>query len=113
GSKIETPIISRSKNDFEKAKYYLYNNIPDYPASANYYRKSIESLLQKSFPSFLFKDGNYEDIESYRLSKMFDLSLNFLRDLRIVVKQLEDLKDYIYILLHPLSHYQIDAAEYK
>lgn len=113
GSQIETPIISRSKTDFEKAQYYLYSKLPDYPASANYYRKSIESLLQKNFPSFLFKDGNFENIETYRLTKLFDLSLNFLRDLDIEVKELEDLKDYIYILLHPLSHYQIDAAEYK
>jgi len=110
---IEIPIITESKDDYGKAKYHLYNSIPDYPASANYFRKSIEELLSSYFPKFLFKDGDYLNVETYKLSTTFKLVQNFLINSGLDISEIDSLRDYIYILLHPLSHYQIDAAEYK
>lgn len=113
GTEIEVPIITESKNDFERAKYHLYNSFPDYPASANYLRKTIESLINNFFPKFLFKDDFYLDIPSYKLSRTFGLVQNFLQNAKLNISEINNLKDYLYILLHPLSHYQIDASEYK
>lgn len=110
---VETPIVLESKNDFDKARFHLFNSNPDYPASANYYRKFIESLFLTNFPAFLFKDSNFENIGTYRLSKYFEITISFLNSNNIIINELSDLRHFIYILLHPLSHYQIDASEYK
>ncbi|WP_294234703.1 AAA family ATPase [uncultured Chryseobacterium sp.] len=114
GSKdIDLPIMTYSKGDYDKARYHLYNSIPDYPASANYFRKSIESLFINNFPTFVLRDGEFINIDSYRLSQIFKLILNFLNNCGELITEIEELREYMYILLHPLSHYQIDATEYK
>lgn len=112
-NEIEVPIIVQSKDDYERGRFHLYSSFPDYPASANYFRKVIEQLLNRYFPKFLFKDGNYMDIENHRLSITFNIVENFINKAGLLIPEIRDLRDFMYILLHPLSHYQIDAAEYK
>ncbi|WP_210148879.1 AAA family ATPase [Chryseobacterium scophthalmum] len=113
GKDIDLPIMTYSKSDYDKARYHLYNSIPDYPASANYFRKSIESLFINNFPTFVLRDGEFINVDSYRLSQIFKLVLNFLTNCGELISEIEELREYMYILLHPLSHYQIDATEYK
>ena len=110
---VEVPIILKSKDDYERGRFHLYNSFPDYPAAANYFRKAIEQILNKYFPKFLFKDGDFIDIETYKLSAIFIIAENFLSKVHLSITGIRNLRDFLYILLHPLSHYQIDASEYK
>ena len=111
---IDTPIVIQNDDDLAKARFYLYNNErPDYPASANYFRKFLENKLKKTFPKEIFVDGNYEEIDSYKLSKIFKLCCNFISSVSHTIQELEEINSYLFILLHPLSHYNTSIQTYK
>ena len=111
---IDIPVVISNNNDLSKARFHLYNNErPDYPASANYFRKYLESKLTEIFPQEIFRDSNFELIESYKLSKIFSLCRDFLHNLDIDIPEFEELNSYLFILLHPLSHYNTSIHTYK
>ena len=114
GDVIDIPIILSNSTDLDKARYYLYNNEkPDYPASANYFRKYLENKLKEIFPIEIYRNNELEEIDSYKLSKMFNLCNDFLNSLNINIKELKELNSYLFILLHPLSHYNHSIHTYK
>lgn len=111
---IDVPIVISNSSDLSKARFHLYNNEkPDYPASANYFRKYLESKLVEIFPSEIFRDSNFEVIDSYKLSKIFSLCRDLLYSIDISVPEFEELNSYLFILLHPLSHYNTSIHTYK
>ncbi|RBQ12079.1 ATP-binding protein [Pedobacter miscanthi] len=111
---IDIPVLLLNNDDLAKARFYLFNNDrPDYPASANYYRKYLESKLKEVFPKELFRDINCEEIDSYKLSKVFALCINFIESFDIPLNELNVLQSYLFILLHPLSHYNTSINTYK
>lgn len=111
---IDVPIVLSHNNDLSKARYYLYNNDrPDYPASANYFRKYLENRLKEVFPSELFRNDELEEIESFRLSKILKICITFLANLGLTMDLLNDIQSYLFILLHPLSHYHFSSNTYK
>ncbi|WP_185248277.1 ATP-binding protein [Chryseobacterium bernardetii] len=111
---IDVPIVLQNNNDLSKARFHLYNNErPDYPAAANYFRKYLEKKLLDVFPKEIFKDGNYEQIDSYKLSKIFNLCRNFIKDVDENLPELDEINSYLFILLHPLSHYNTSLHTYK
>lgn len=114
GKYIDVPIVLNSNDDLDKARYYLYNNDnPDYPASANYFRKYLEKKLKKVFPHEIFRNSDLEEIESYKLSKIFNICKQFLENCNIQMKPLKEINSYLFILLHPLSHYNTSINTYK
>ncbi|MCT4214978.1 ATP-binding protein [Elizabethkingia anophelis] len=111
---IDVPIVISNSNDLSKARFHLYNNEnPDYPASANYFRKYLESKLTEIFPNEIFRDNNFEIIDSYKLTKIFSLCRDLLHSLDINIPEFEELNSYLFILLHPLSHYNTSIHTYK
>lgn len=111
---IDIPVVISNKNDLSKARFHLYNNErPDYPASANYFRKYLENKLTEIFPLEIFRDCNFELIDSYKLSKIFSLCRDFLENLDLDIIEFEELNSYLFILLHPLSHYNTSIHTYK
>ncbi|MDE5429417.1 AAA family ATPase [Elizabethkingia meningoseptica] len=111
---IDVPIVISNRNDLSKARFHLYNNEkPDYPASANYFRKYLESKLTEIFPNEIFRDNNFEIIDSYKLTKIFSLCRDLLHNLDINIPEFEELNSYLFILLHPLSHYNTSIHTYK
>ncbi|MBA9074724.1 hypothetical protein GGR22_002897 [Flavobacterium gossypii] len=111
---IDVPIILSDSDDLSKARYYLYNlERPDYPAAANYYRKFLESKLKEFFPSEIFKNNDLLELESYKLSKIFSICLTFLNNIDREIKELKVIHSYLFILLHPLSHFNSSVNTYK
>lgn len=111
---IDIPVVISNNTDLSKARFHLYNNErPDYPASANYFRKYLESKLTEMFPQEIFRDQNFEIIESYKLSKIFSICRDFLYSIDISIPKFEELNSYLFILLHPLSHYNTSIHTYK
>lgn len=113
GNKYSDPLILEGKTSREKAQSYLYSNDhPDYPASANYYRKCIEELYSSYLPKDFTKNIDLEQIESYKLTKLTNrlygcLSIlqNYIVDLRPILQAVEFVKTMLSPLIHPLSHY--------
>ena len=67
GRVIMKPIIISDEGMLERARRFLYDtSCPDYPAAANYYRKTLEEQLPKYFPKVIMKDENYEDLAKYK-----------------------------------------------
>ena len=68
GRVIRKPIIISDEGRLERARRFLYDtSCPDYPAAANYYRKTLEEQLPKYFPKVIMKDENYEDLDKYKI----------------------------------------------
>lgn len=93
---------------------------PDYPAAANYLRKSVEEILTTRFPSFALRDENYEIIPIYKLAGIISSLNEFLSQTdsfnpnqAVVRSCLSVIKSHLPTLLHPLSHYSIQTPIYK
>lgn len=108
------PIIVKGDSSMDRACRYLHNKIsPDYPAAANYMRKALEKLLSTGIPKHEKIDGNFVQIESYKLSALIH---KFHRFLERVGEDTTDVKIIISLLralLHPLSHHEIDSPMYR
>ncbi|MCA4810597.1 ATP-binding cassette domain-containing protein [Empedobacter stercoris] len=115
GSLIDIPIVVENKTDLDKARFYLYNNEnPDYPAAANYFRKYLEDTLLKIFPKELFRTSDLEQIEGYKLTKIFRICNDFVEKNLVAYKtDFYSLNAYLFILLHPLSHYNKTLNTFK
>lgn len=113
-SNFEIPILIPYEENFDKAVYYLHHKSkPDYPAAANFFRKSAEELLKHNLPEHEIRDDNYALIESYKLGALINSGLHFLSKIGADSSLLLELKNALPTLLHPLSHYQLSAQVYK
>ena len=109
-TKQEYPVLLDSETDISRAMRY-YKNF-DYPASANYLRKAVETLLNDTFPpKLLLQDGG---LPHDKLRNVLDCSIEFFKkipnfditDLLLLIRNLNT-------LLNPLSHKTSEIAVYK
>lgn len=107
------PLVINGETPYEKARSYLYSrDHPDYPASANYYRKFIEKLYASYIPESYMKDDDAEQIEPYKLTqithRLFRLLSNmphYIVDLYNLLQAVSFIRTMLSPLIHPLSHY--------
>lgn len=107
------PLVINGETPYEKASSYLYSrDHPDYPASANYYRKFIEKLYASYIPESYMKDDDAEQIEPYKLTqithRLFRLLSNmphYIVDLYNLLQAVNFIRTMLSPLIHPLSHY--------
>lgn len=120
GKMLFNPLVIDGQSAIDKARSYLYSkDHPDYPASANYFRKAIEEILALKVPKDLMKDEEMEQIESYKLTRLVNrLYLiisnlhNYKEDLTQLLRALNFIKTMLAPLIHPLSHY-VDNEVYR
>lgn len=120
GHTVSKPLIIYGISMIDKARKYLYDcEIPDYPAAANYMRKSFEELLTTSNYRPAILNNEMELIEAYKLPKLIQATRTFLSLIPLnpysssISKLLLDLNSYLRPMLHPLSHYAPDEPIYK
>lgn len=107
------PLVITRKTSYEKAQSYLYSrDHPDYPASANYFRKAIEELYSSLLSKNSMKDDDAEQIEPYKLTLITHRLYRLLSDMPHYVIDLQKLMNAVGFirtmlspLIHPLSHY--------
>lgn len=107
-------IISPSQNYFEKAKSYFDKK--DYPASANYLRKSCEKELKRILPNQMklianIQTGVIKTID--KLENLVDKFKSFLVINSLDLNPFQHFKTYKKILLNPLSHDDLLAPHYR
>jgi recombinational DNA repair ATPase RecF len=95
------PKIYDSKDHIAKANYHL-NLTHDYPAAANYLRKATEEILSKFLPHKILKTEAGFDKD--KLDQQLQAAIVFLKRFNIDVAFLERLREFVSILLNPLSH---------
>lgn len=113
GQRYFNPLVISGKTSFEKAQSYLYSrDHPDYPASANYFRKSIEELYALYIPKNYMKDDEAEQIESYKLTQLthrlyqlLSKMPHYIIDLHNLQQAVSFIRTMLSPLIHPLSHY--------
>jgi energy-coupling factor transporter ATP-binding protein EcfA2 len=111
---IEKPILIPYEENYDKAIYYLHHKTkPDYPAAANYFRKSAEEIMTQQIPEHEIRDENDAIVETYKLGKLVNSCLNFLDKIGANGSLLLQLKNALPSLLHPLSHYDLSSQVYK
>lgn len=120
GQIVSKPLFIYSVSMIDKARKYLYDRErPDYPAAANYMRKSFEELLSTGNyrPSVL--NADMEPIEAYKIPKLIQSTQTFLSSIPLspnaseISNLLSELITYLKPMLHPLSHYAPDEPIYK
>ncbi|MFT7380965.1 MAG: energy-coupling factor transporter ATP-binding protein EcfA2 [Roseivirga sp.] len=113
---IDKPLLINNETEYAKAVKYLHNeNGPDYPAAANYFRKSIEAMLTDLLPPHEIRNEDFSRIENYRLSDLIKCAKNFLSKIDDVIGLglVIRLDSYLHSLLHPLSHSNLASPVYK
>lgn len=121
GNRLFRPILVETEPPYGRACSFLNDpDHPDYPASANYLRKSFEELLLCDLYDKAVRDENYEEIPAHRLTHLVAACRDFVAKLPdYIVSQvttsllLADLAGLLHPLLHPLSHYAPDTPTYK
>lgn len=110
----EKPIIVKGETNFEKGTQYLHDRVkPDYPASANYFRKALEELIQEFIPKWETADAENTQIAAYKLGSLIYKSKNFISKTGISTLIIDEIISFLPTLLHPLSHHEISAPIYK
>lgn len=104
----ENPKCYESEDSFTRAMYHFKNF--DYPASANYLRKTVEELMLL-FPPYISKNDNGTDKEKLRAK--IDPAKNVLECTDGDVADIQRIIFSLGTLLNPLSHRSIDTNIYR
>lgn len=121
GHHLTRPIIVENEPPYGRACSLLnHPEHPDYPAAANYLRKSFEKLLLCNLYDKAIRDKNYEELPSHSLTplvtacrKFVSYMPDYIMPQATTIKQLTDLAGLLHALLHPLSHYVPSIPTYK
>ncbi|MBN1115807.1 MAG: hypothetical protein JXA77_01275 [Bacteroidales bacterium] len=108
------PRLFENETEMSKALNHLIEN--DYPAAANYLRKHCEKILEENIPEELYANINKEEPNSnYALDSILNRASIFFAAIKqqVVVDGINDLKQYLKILLNPLSHTERGVQRYK
>ncbi|QFZ54501.1 hypothetical protein FEZ18_06680 [Oceanihabitans sp. IOP_32] len=103
------PIIRDYKNYLTRS-IDLYKQ-KDYPASVNYLRKELEKVLDINLPSKIKKGESGEPIAT--LDGLITSGIVFLEKLNVDARPLKKCKQYVQILMNPLSHNEEDIDAYE
>lgn len=114
GKIFDKPILCTVTTNWEKGIFYLQHEInPDYPASANSFRKFFEEILLTYIPEFEFRKVNNIKIEEFKLTHLCYIANSFLIKICEDNSLLLNLISSLPTLLHPLSHFNISSPLYK
>lgn len=114
GIQVTAPIINKGTSHIERAYEYLFSVYkPDFPSSANYFRKALEQVLIDKVPTWVFYDNEMSFIPEYSLSRRLKLAFQFLEHNSFSLHEIIDIEVYLKCLLHPLSHHDIYSPIYK
>lgn len=114
-NEFSKPIIVKGEGNFEKAVQYLHNRSkPDYPAAANYFRKSLEELIQLYIPKWELADlENSTQLPEYMLSPLIYRAKRFIEKTENSSEIINKVIGLLPTVLHPLSHHEITSPIYK
>ncbi len=99
-----------SESDMARAK--VHYNAFDYPASANYLRKAVETLVRETFPPKLARQDN--GLEHDKLRNVLEASFDLFQKIPgINMSDLSRLIGNLNLLLNPLSHKSTETNVYK
>lgn len=113
-NKISKPIVIEGVSYYEKAIHYLHHRYqPDYPASANYFRKALEDLISEHLPKYLRIDSENILIPGYKIGILLKIMYDILKKLNSDLSNINSITSLLNILLHPLSHHEITSPIYK
>lgn len=110
-----TPVKTEGTSSYDRAKEYLHGqrNI-DLPASANYFRKTLEELLSESYlPKELFINEDYSIIPGFKLTQKLEALGQLFNKIGEDSSHINILQSYLHPLIHPLSHYEEEAQIYR
>lgn len=99
-----------SESDVARAK--VHYKAFDYPASANYLRKAVETLVRENFPPKLVRQDN--GLEHDKLRNVLEASFELFQKIPgINLLDLSRLIGNLNLLLNPLSHKSTETNVYK
>lgn len=109
------PILVEGESNYEKGTYYLHHNIkPEYPAAANYFRKTLEEIILNYLP--VYERVNIENklqILDYKLGPLLSKTKRFFEKTGNNPDIINKILSFLPALLHPLSHYEVTSPVYK
>lgn len=87
----------------------------DFPAAANYLRKTCEAELKRILPKSLTCKFNFntDEIEIYSLDNMIDNFFGFLKEYELDIIPFKHFKTYKKIMLNPFSHDNPESPHYR
>jgi len=111
---FDKPLIVTEVDEFGQGVHYLHHaHRPDYPAAANYFRKYAEKLLSSFLPSHEVRNDDYEMLQGWELGKLVNVAIKFLRKIYYTTPLMNELKNGLPTILHPLSHFNLSSPIYK
>ena len=111
---VDRPILVIGESHFEKATQYLHDRVkPDYPASANYFRKALEELIQEFIPKWETANEEITQLPGYKLGGLIYRTKRFLDKTGNSSESLNKIITLLPSLLHPLSHHEISSPVYR
>lgn len=115
GSPVDKTVLVAGETNFEKGSKYLHDRKkPDYPASANYFRKALEELVQRFTPPYeTIEAENGNQIPDYKLGPLIGRLKRFLDKTGNSSNSLDRILTLLPALLHPLSHHEITSPVYR
>lgn len=118
---IPYPIITDSDSNYSRAYFYFnHESHPDYPASANYLRKSLEEYFSKNMPVGAITTDEKTPVDAYRLTTVLIRAKEFFTQCKHFDSLFGDalncvtaMQSMLHPLIHPLSHHVVDLPTYK
>lgn len=118
---IPFPIITDSASDYSKAcLFFNHESQPDYAASANYLRKSLEEYFSSQMPVGAITTEEKTPVEAYRLTTVLNRANDFFTQCEPFNALFSDalecvkaMQSMLHPLIHPLSHHIVDLPTYK
>lgn len=111
---VDRPILVVGQSHFEKGSQYLHDRQkPDYPAAANYFRKSLEEIIQEYFPKWETIDPEITQLPDYKLGTLIYRAKRFLDKSGNSSNSLNQIITLLSSILHPLSHHEITSPVYR
>ena len=104
----ENPTCRNSEDSFTRALYHFKKF--DYPASANYLRKSVEEMISL-FPPYISR--NEDGLEKEKLRNKIEAAKALLKNADGYIDDIQDVILSLNTLLNPLSHRSIDTNVYR
>lgn len=104
----ENPECFNSDDAFTRAMYHFKKF--DYPASANYLRKSVEEMISL-FPPYISR--NEDGLEKEKLRNKIEAAKALLNNTDGNIDDIQDIIISLNTMLNPLSHRSIDTNVYR
>lgn len=108
------PRLFENETELAIAQRHLQEN--DYPAAANYLRKHCESIIEKSLPQYCHVRTDSKKTNAVQpLNSMVENTAQFLERINQpkAVAIANELKQYVEMMLNPLSHTERGVARHK